>query len=125
MPRRKQNLSAATTVGGVLSFLLFIGVSVTVVILRAERRAARNQDTVQSDGYRGSGDPFEDHPGAFDPRTRRSGPPSDTPVQPQPQPDLNFPPTQSKPQMLLPKAAPELVPEPLLKPGVRETTPTG
>src|SRR5262245_16515043 len=120
MPRRKQNSSAAATAGGILSVLLFIGVSVAVVILRAERRAARNQDTAQSDGYRGGGDasPVDSAAPPVAPFTPNS------PAQPQP--NLNSQPGQSRPQVLLPVAAPELRRNDLgLKFGVRETDPTG
>jgi hypothetical protein len=83
----------------ILSILFFIGISVAVVVLRAQRRAARNQDnTVQFDGNRGGS-------GAFDPGAQPFNP------NPQPQPPQNFPPVQPQPKVLAP--------------GVSQTTPEG
>jgi hypothetical protein len=58
MGRKSQGESSsnAATVGGVLGTILIIAVAIGIVVLKQQRRAARNQDNVQYNDNRGGGD---------------------------------------------------------------------
>lgn len=116
MPRRKNSWTGSLVLK-IVSVLLVVGVSIGLDELRYQRRAARNQGNVQFDGNRG-GSASDVNPGA--PPVAPSNPPVQP--QPQPQPKVTFPPIQPRPQFPPSQSTPEPIG---LKPGVRETTPTG
>ncbi len=105
-----------------LSVAFFVALGIGVVVLKAQRRAARNQDNVQVNDNRGGGG------GGF------TAPPAPQPVIP---PPVNPQPADPLPQNPDPKPQPvdptppdppnpPVTPEPkILKPGVRQTNPAG
>ncbi|MCI0702454.1 MAG: hypothetical protein L0241_15330 [Planctomycetia bacterium] len=93
-------------IGSALSVMLFIGIAIVVVFLRAERRAARNQDNVEVHDHRGGNGGFN--------------------VPPTPQPVNPIPPnSQPNPPQKLQPLTPMPLDPPGLKPGVTSTEPEG
>ena len=119
MPRNRRRetdeSSSGAVVWSVLSVAFFIALGIGVVVLKAQRRAARNQDNTQVNDNRGGG----------------FNVPAPQPVLPQPvlpQPVIPHPvdpvPPNPQPVIVTPPDPPK--PEPkVLKPGVRKTNPEG
>lgn len=107
-------------IGSTLSVLLFIGLGVTVVVLKAQRRAAwREAQYGHTDGGGGGGF-FDRDPQPANP------PPQNPPQNPQPgNPFPHNPPANPQPGPTF-SPPPPAQPDPkVLKPGVRETRPEG